>query len=72
MNVRKVNALMDKPVTQKNANVTEEAFNSFKFNLIWQNKIKCLLHGNHSIDGEMLIILKPFVSRSLLVETLTK
>lgn len=63
---------MDKSVTQKNTNVTEEAFNSFKFNLIWQNKIKCLLYGNHSIDEEMLIILKPFVSRSLLMETLTK
>lgn len=63
---------MDKPVTQKNTNVTEEAFNSFKFNLIWQNKIKCLRYGNHSIDGEMLIILKPFVSRPLPVKTLTK
>lgn len=39
--IRKVNTLLDKPMNQ-NINVTEEAvtFSSFKFNLIWQNKIK--------------------------------
>jgi hypothetical protein len=54
---------MDKAVNQ-NTNATE-AFNSFKFNLIWQNKIEYFLYGNHSIDGDILIILKPFVSRYL-------